>query len=78
MVFIDQHVIQSVSLPLHVEPSPFMWKNKSVGHEKMLEGWVKGRYLPATKLKWAFDWVSLVVSRKFCQRCIYEAEEKEL
>lgn len=75
MVFIDQHVIQSVSLPLHVEPSPFMLENKRMDHEKTLDGWVKGRYPPAARLKGAFDWVSLVRSSAVF---IYEAEEKEL
>lgn len=51
MVFIDQRVIQSVSRPLRVEPSPFMSKNKRAGHEKKLDGWVKGRYLSAARLK---------------------------
>lgn len=78
MVFIDQHAIQSVSLPLRVEPSPFMLKNKRADHERTLEGWVKGCYHPATKLKRVFDWLSLVISFKFCQGYIYESKEKEV
>lgn len=49
----------------------FIFKNKRTGHEKTLEKWVKGCYHSATKIKGAFDWVSLVINTKVLKRHNY-------